>query len=220
MWLEMAERKASGANAPPPERDASEESPDQVIDRLYRAESAALRLFVRRMVRNATDAEDIVQDSFMRVWRALANGGIQLPRAVLFETARNLALNHVRNSRVRNSDVARNALSDMFVRPIPTAEEQLIHSEESAGCQRLLEDLPARCREAFVLRVVEELSYKEMSKQMRLSISTIEKHVGKGKQICRSRIADARRSGDGLLASILREMPAEAPQTAYHIAAE
>jgi RNA polymerase sigma-70 factor (ECF subfamily) len=181
------------------------------VDQIYRDETPALRTFVKRIVRNGTDAEDLVQETFLRSWPALASGTVDCPRAFLFRTARNLALNHIRNSRVRNSDAARAASDEAFRRYLPSAEEQLIASEEAAACHRLLEELPTRCREAFVLRVVDEMSYKQMSKSMQLSVSTVEKHIGKGKQICRSLLTDPNR-GDVALEVLATRMPA--PQQA------
>ena len=160
------------------------------VDVIYREEAPAIRLFVKRMVRNTSDAEDIVQETFLRSWPALSSGNIACPRAFLFRAARNLALNHIRNGRVRNSDAAHAAADETFQRYIPTAEELLIASEEAAACRRLLDELPTRCREAFVLRVVDDQSYKQMSKAMRLSVSTVEKHIGKGKQICRALLSN------------------------------
>lgn len=206
MWLERQDT-AHGPTAAPfarlwqgdgPTRRAP--NPTQILEQLYRRESKPLRQYVRGILRSSSDAEDIVQDSFVRLWRALERGGVQNPRAVLFRTARNLALNHIRNARVRTSDAARAGADDSFERQIKTAEEELIAEEEATACRVLMDALPERCREAFVLRVVDELSYKEMAKEMRLSVSTIEKHIGKGKQICRSRLAEAKRNPNDVVA--------------------
>lgn len=178
------------------------------VDALYRRESQAVRIFVKQIVRSRSDAEDIVQETFLRAWPALASGTVECPRAFLFRAARNLALNHIRHARVRSSDAARAIADEAFLRHIPTAEEEMISSEEAAACRRLLEELPQRCREAFELRVVEELSYKQMSKSMRLSVSTLEKHIGKGKQICRTVLADPGR-GDPSLEVLASRLPAK-----------
>jgi RNA polymerase sigma factor (sigma-70 family) len=172
--------------APASEPAASNRS----VEAIYREEAPAIRLFVKRIVRNTCDAEDLVQETFLRSWPALAAGIVSCPRAFLFRAARNLALNHIRNGRVRSSDAARAASDEILQRQAPTAEEQIIASEEAAACRRLLDELPKRCREAFLLRVVDDLSYKQMSKSMRLSVSTVEKHIGKGKQICRALLTD------------------------------
>jgi len=72
------------------------------VDQIYRDEASAIRVFVQRIVRTASDAEDLVQATFLRSWPALASGAVDCPRAFLFRTARTLALDHIRNSRVRN----------------------------------------------------------------------------------------------------------------------
>jgi RNA polymerase sigma factor (sigma-70 family) len=170
----------------------------RTVDQIYRDEAHAIRTFVRRIVRHTCDAEDLVQDTFARSWQVLASGKVECPRAFLFRTARNLALNHIRNNRVRNSEAVRTASEEVFKRPSQTAEELIIASEEAEACHRLLNQLPLRCREAFVLWVVDEMSYKQMSRSMRLSVSTVEKHIGKGKQICRSLLTDPERGGTSL----------------------
>jgi RNA polymerase sigma-70 factor (ECF subfamily) len=216
VWVEAACNGRRGAPTAGEGGGRSRPQPDSVrrqsakaeIETLYKEEVVALRLFVGRTLRNATDCEDIVQDAFVRTWRALAEDRARSPRAVLFKTARNLALNHIRNSRARTCDTTRAALNDAFMRPVATAEEDMIASEQAEGCRQLLEGLPARCREAFMLRVVDELSYHDMSKVMRLSISTIEKHIGKGKQICRERLAEAQRDGDPVLGAIVSNISA------------
>jgi RNA polymerase sigma-70 factor (ECF subfamily) len=189
------------------EREPKPASQAKPVDEIYRKEAVAVRLFVKRMVRNTCDAEDILQETFLRSWPALASGEISCPRAFLFRTARNLALNHIRNMRVRSSDAARLASEEAFRRHAPTAEEQMIASEEATACRRLLDELPQRCREAFVLRMVEDLSYKQMSKSMRLSVSTVEKHIGKGKQICRALLTDPS-PADSSLEILSTRMPA------------
>jgi RNA polymerase sigma factor (sigma-70 family) len=180
---------------------------DRSIERLFRDEAAAIRRFVKRIVRHASDAEDLVQETFLRSWPALASGLVDCPRAFLFRAARNLALNHLRNSRVRDCEASRSACDAALKPHIPTAEDRLIALEEAAACRHLLDQLPLRCREAFVLRAVEEMSYKQMSRSMGLSVSTVEKHIGKGKQICRSLLADPARA-DIALEVLASRLPA------------
>ncbi|MGH6986712.1 MAG: RNA polymerase sigma factor [Caulobacteraceae bacterium] len=160
------------------------------FDALYREAAPSMRQFVKRLVGCRSEAEDIVQDAFCRAWLVMSDGSVDSPRAFLFRIARNLSLNHVRNARVRASESARASIEEGYVRPPALADDQMIAAEQAAACREALEQLPARCRQAFTLRVVNELSYKELSENMRLSISTLEKHVGKGKQLCRSRLTD------------------------------
>jgi RNA polymerase sigma factor (sigma-70 family) len=170
-------------------------APDKAIDELYRSERLALKQYIGRMVRNRGDGEDIVQEAFVRTWRALSAGNVRYPRAVLYRTARNLALNHIRDARVRNSDAARTTLNDIHDCASANAEDAHIAGEDTVICRRVFERLPPRCREALALRVIDELSYAEMSSRMGLSISTIEKHIARGKQIFRTYLSSDQPDG-------------------------
>jgi len=162
-----------------------------------------LQTVVRRVVRSKTDAEDVVHDAFLRVWRAMEQGTVRSPRAVLFKTAYRLALNHVRSPRNRSTD----PVTDVEpAHDAPTVEEQMILDEDLQACRQAFDRLPLRCRETMTLRVVEELSYKEMSDKLGLSVSTLEKHFIRGRRLCRDILASGvehERAG-----AILRHRPA------------
>lgn len=168
---------------PRPENAAS-------LQDLFRRDLRVLLTLVRRVVRRPSDAEDIVQDAFLRVWRAMELGLVRSPRAVLFKTAHNLALNHLRNPRNHVADPASGSAEPMH--EAPTAEEQMIVDEDLDCCRQAFAQLPLRCREALTLRVVDELSYKEMSERLGLSVSTIEKHYIRGRRLCRDMLHDER----------------------------
>jgi RNA polymerase sigma factor (sigma-70 family) len=160
------------------------------LQELFRRDLRVLLTLVRRVVRRPSDAEDIVQDAFLRVWRAMEAGLVRSPRAVLFKTAHNLALNHVRNPRNHVADPAAGA--DDATLDVPTAEEQMIVDEDLDACRQAFAQLPLRCREALTLRVVDELSYKEMSERLGLSVSTLEKHYIRGRRLCRDMLREER----------------------------
>jgi RNA polymerase sigma factor (sigma-70 family) len=154
------------------------------LEAIYRRDLGLLHLIVRRVVRSSSDAEDIVQDAFLRVWRVIGEGLVRSPRAVLFKTAYNLALNHLRNRRLREAE--QGGVAEERVDEVPSAEATLILMEDMRACREAFELLPVRCKQALSLRVVEELSYKEMSDRLGLSVSTLEKHFVRGRRLCRS----------------------------------
>src|SRR5665213_1587117 len=81
--FEVAATKMSGRKKRPSAADIA-------FEKLYSDEAQSLRRYVDRLVRNGSDAEDIVQEAFVRLWRVLDDDAIKSPRAVLFTTARNL----------------------------------------------------------------------------------------------------------------------------------
>jgi RNA polymerase sigma-70 factor (ECF subfamily) len=104
---------------------------------------------------------------------------------VLFKTAYNLALNHLRDRRLRETEQTE-ALPEEPASDAPSAEATLILTEDMRACREAFDLLPMRCKQALSLRVVEELSYKEMSDRLGLSVSTLEKHFIRGRRLCRS----------------------------------
>ncbi len=196
MWLEIgpletkavrwssgpASRTSDNARAEAERRAANTAS----LHDLYRRDLRMLQTVVRRVVRSQSEAEDVVHDAFLRVWRAMEQGGVRSPRAVLFKTAYRLALNHVRSPRNRSTDAAPTTEP---VYDVPTVEEQMILDEDHQACRQAFDRLPLRCRETMTLRVVDELSYKEMSDKLGLSVSTLEKHFIRGRRLCRDILA-------------------------------
>ncbi|MEN9637215.1 MAG: hypothetical protein RL077_5619, partial [Verrucomicrobiota bacterium] len=67
---------------------------------------AALRAWLRARFPVVTDADDLVQEAYARLMQAHATGPIACPRAFLFVTARNLALNHLRHQRIERPEGA------------------------------------------------------------------------------------------------------------------
>lgn len=192
MWLEVRPPERSDPGWMPGDAFAPTAANDGAVVRralnasqlcdLYRRDQRLLKTLVRRVVRSPTDAEDVVQDAFLRVWRAMELGLIRSPRAVLFKTARHLALNHVRSPRNHSVDAApvQEPANDG-----PTAEERMILDEDHQACRQAFHRLPPQCREALALRVVDECSYKEMSETLGVSVSTLEKRYIRGRKLCR-----------------------------------
>lgn len=186
MWLEVGphdQREADWqSTCAGPEPTRASFAAKRALQELYWRDLSRLRTLVHRIVRSPTDAEDIAQDAFLRVWCAIEQGHVRSPRAVLFKTARNLALNHLRSPRRSRAE----PISDTdFASSAPTAEEQMIQEEDLQACRQVFDRLPLRCRETMALRVVDDLSYKEMSDRLGLSVSTLEKHFIRGRRMCR-----------------------------------
>lgn len=143
--------------------------------RLFRTEGPRLRRFLRRFGPTVS-AEDIAQDSFARLCAADA-GTIEQPRAYLYQTARNLAINEYQRARrspvCPGFEAAAAALPDAE----PGPEERLIAAETLAAVQTALSELPGHQRQALILFKVEGLSHKEIGKRLGVSHRTVERYV-------------------------------------------
>jgi RNA polymerase sigma factor (sigma-70 family) len=135
------------------------------------------------------DIEDIVQDTYIRIYQASQKKPIFHAKAFMLRTARNLALNHVARADAMNHLAAAPADCEIVSEANEAKEEgdvcestdTLVQAEEEFRifC-RAVRDLPLQCRRAFILRKVYGLSQCEVARRLGISESTVEKHIAKG----------------------------------------
>jgi RNA polymerase sigma-70 factor (ECF subfamily) len=138
--------------------------------------------FLRGMSLNSAEAEDVVQETCERLIRAQSTDKIDNVinlKAYMYSTARNITLNEFRRN--KNRQKALETIKVQEEQSPPTDTESTIEAQQDL--QQVLEainTLPPKCREAFILRHVEQLSYKEIAERQNVSIGTVEKHLAKG----------------------------------------
>ena len=143
-----------------------------------------LKRFLRRFLSRTHDIEDVVQDTYIRARCAEETQVINSPKSFLFRVARNEALNRLRKKSQRITDYIEELDGGELVEDHSSVEEQSI-AQQRLGlfCQSVLEMTP-RCRRAFLMVKVYGLSYREVSEELGISLSGVEKHVAKGFEIC------------------------------------
>lgn len=140
----------------------------------------ALRAWLGRWVVSGIDPDDIIQESYAILAGLDYVNSIQHPRAYLFQIARSQITRHVRRARI----VSINAVADLERLETPDAspspEQYAIDRDELRNLAQAIAAMPEQARKAFVLRRVRGLSQREIAAQMRLSESTVEKHISRG----------------------------------------
>lgn len=144
-----------------------------------------LRRYLGRYLGRAEDAEDVAQESFVRVLEAAAKGEIRYPQAYLYRTARNLAF----NLRARKFNQMEDSLEDSAAPDVMDDSE--VGPEARVMAQRHFElfcrvaaSLPPQCRQVLVLRKVYGFSQQEVALRLDISVSTVEKHLAKALARC------------------------------------
>jgi RNA polymerase sigma factor (sigma-70 family) len=138
-------------------------------------------LLVRRVgsIARPQEIEDIVQETFVLSYAASLDHEIQHPKAFMMRVARNIALDSIRNSVGSQSGSLDELEEEILSHEFMPEREYLSHERFLAFCDAVAE-LPLACRRAFILQKVYGLSVREVSEHMHISLSTAEKHVGKG----------------------------------------
>lgn len=110
----------------------------------------------------------------MRLLRAQESGPIANPRALLFVTARNFALNHLRHRHRERRDEC--AEIETLTALVETADipETLAHAEDLKLLVEAIHSLPLRCREVITLRKIYGLSQKEVAIRLGIAEHTVE----------------------------------------------
>jgi RNA polymerase sigma-70 factor, ECF subfamily len=135
----------------------------------------------RRLARNPSDAEDVVQDAYLRAYRYFDGFQGGNFRVWLLTIVRNAFVTWVKENRsgrmVFMSDTptadSADAEETMWGSRPRDPEAMLLESIDSQTLSRLLEQLPAEYREVLVLREVEDLAYKEIATVTGVPIGTV-----------------------------------------------
>jgi len=139
-----------------------------------------LKAFLRGSFPAVRDVEDVVQESYLRVWKARATQPIRSARAFLFDVARHLAIDFVRHQNASPLEAIPDLASLTVTEDRPGIAEAVSTKEEIALLARALDGLPARCREVMFLRQIEGISQKEIAARLGLSELTVQTHVVQG----------------------------------------
>jgi RNA polymerase sigma-70 factor (ECF subfamily) len=158
------------------------------IDSLY---GAALRLAA-----NAADAEDLVQDTYLKAFRASSQfqPGTNL-KAWLFTILHNTFLNRRRRAAKEpialDEDEIERASAGM-PGGAETPEQLLLRDTLDADLRSALDALPDRFRQAVWLRDVEEFSYSEIAGMLGVPIGTVMSRISRGRRLLYERLSGAR----------------------------
>ena len=146
-----------------------------------------LLAYVRHKVGCAMTAADIVQETYLRLRSGSLPQAIENPRAFIYRVATNLAINHVQQQRLRGRHVVAGALPDEVASEEQSVEARLIDQQLLARMLAVVEELPPRCREVFILRRFHHMKMEQIAAHLRISLSMTEKHLRKAVIHCAAR---------------------------------
>jgi RNA polymerase sigma factor (sigma-70 family) len=171
--------------------DAPQSSPSEWFAEKLRPHEPALRGYLRSRF-PSLDADDVLQESYLKLLRAGARTPIACTRAYLFAIARNTALTLFRRGRIF-SDTPINELPDSLVLD-PAADAAAItqRHQQLDLVAAAIAGLPGRCREIVTLALVEGLAHGEIARRLGLAPATVRVQVARGVQ----RIAEHLRRAD------------------------
>jgi RNA polymerase sigma-70 factor (ECF subfamily) len=170
----------------------------ELVARAGRGDAGAIRALVarklprmlalgQRMLGDATEAEDVAQEVFVRVWREAPRWR---PGAARFDTWMHRVALNLCYDRLRRRRVTTMAEPPEQVDPSPHPDRAMIAADIGRQVQRALMSLPERQREALTLCHYQELGNIEAAAVMDVSVEALESLLARGRRSLRAALAD------------------------------
>ena len=156
-----------------------------------------LYYFVFKYLRNKEDAEEIVQEIFLKIWRERSklDAGLSL-KSFLFTIAYNSTMNALRKRSFNNQYINMVGLtqpsSDL------ATEKEVNYRETLLLIENAIELLPPKRKQVFKMSRYEELTYQEIADELSLSVKTVNDHMNEALKFLRKNLKEY-----GILIAIL-----------------
>jgi RNA polymerase sigma-70 factor (ECF subfamily) len=167
----------------------------EAFDREALAQFPSLHRAARRLTRNGTEAEDLVQETYVRALRGFGQfrAGSNL-KAWLLTILRHAHLNRRRQT-ARSIVEVNEAKVEWFAqvaRDGDTPEQRLLESAADDQLRSVNESLPLSLRQTLWLRDIEGLSYTEIAKRLGIPMGTVMSRLARARQLLYTRLTEAR----------------------------
>lgn len=151
----------------------------RTFEDIFREHHAACLAFAVHYTGDVHEAEEVVQQVFLRLWEKRETIDIMgATRSYLFAAIRNTSISNWRKETVRQE-------KEQVAGDMRAADRQVQSPawELERLYQQALEVLPERCREVFILSRQQQLKYAEIADVMNISVKTVENQMGKALKI-------------------------------------
>jgi RNA polymerase sigma-70 factor (ECF subfamily) len=147
----------------------------------------------RWLTRNNEDAEDVVQEAFLRAFSAVENLRGEDAKPWLLTIVRNTSLTWMKRNRNAAATIGLEEQVEDPSEPSPDPEETLLISCDREQVRKALEQLPSEFREAIVLRELEGLSYREIATTVGVPLGTVMSRLSRGREWLRRLLASPKK---------------------------
>ena len=143
----------------------------------WRSAFASVKAALLRRGRTEHDADDLLQEAWVRLARYARERPVERPEAFLMQVALNLSIDSHRTRQTRGEEVL---LEDVVLVDVtPSAEAVLLARERTARLSVCLGRLTDKTRDILLAHRIEGLTYAEIAQRHNLRVSTVERHVAK-----------------------------------------
>ncbi len=151
---------------------------DRLWQRIFDTHYYNVYGFFLKRLESPEDAADASQETFMRVVRRNGTVSLDSPAGYIWRTAQNMVKEIKRAKAVSSKWISSKTIDlDQQISPAPTPEKAMEIQNMSDHILDVLNRLPPRCREVFILHRFKGLSHKQIAEQLNISPKTVENHM-------------------------------------------
>ena len=171
----------------------NEESHQALMERLYSEHNQSLIRFLMTRVDSEQEAQDVAHEAYVRMLQLDTRGAVSYLSAYLFKTAANIAIDRIR--RTQTGERVRQAISRALGdAAFPPPEHEIASRQELELIARSLEELPPKCRQAFYLHRIHDMSLDDIARELQVTKRMVHHYLLRAIVHCRSRLdAEAQR---------------------------
>ena len=145
------------------------------LKQLYKQHFEPLCRFLACYTSDSMTIEDVVQDVFVNMWEKRDELQIESETAYLYTSARNRMLNSIRNGRRQNTILEQWVQFELEKK---RSVECFNINEFLQQVEKAVDNLPEKCRKIFNLSKKRNFTYKQIAKQLDISVKTVETQMG------------------------------------------
>lgn len=149
--------------------------PATAIAEIYADHHGWLKNWLRRKLGCHEQAADVAHDTFVRLLGQQRQADFHEPRALLTHVAKGLVIDHWRRQAVEQSYLA--AIAHLPEPEAPTPETRLLILDSLCRIEAMLQAMPARTREIFLLAQLDDIAYTEIAARLGTSLATVKRHM-------------------------------------------
>lgn len=167
----------------------------RAFEQIVTATESAVYNLALSILKRKEDAEDVTQETYLRLWRTITDTSIESSRSYILRTARNLALDVIRkNSKREDADTVVQGADEEFdfeledTDPASRPDLAYLQKIERQAVRESINELPTSARELIILRDLEGLPYSEIAKVLGIPEGTLKSKLFRARERLRKTI--------------------------------
>lgn len=155
---------------------------------IFEAYYKDLVMFAFTFTKNSNNAEEIVQEVFVRLWENRSDvrqyGSL---KSFLLKSIQNLCIDEIRHRKVREDYAGDSEIHQLYIND---TEDYILYTDLQNRLDDLLAQMPDEMAQTFRMNRFDGLKYQEIAQQLKVSLRTVESRIGKALQILRQALKD------------------------------